>query len=62
MKVEFEVPSERDVPVSINRGVPIALANPRAGVVKSLGEIADKLVPMRTPASDDKKKSKRLGR
>jgi MinD-like ATPase involved in chromosome partitioning or flagellar assembly len=50
------------VPVSINRGVPIALANPRAGVVKSLGEIADKLVPVRTPAGDEKKKSKRLGR
>ena len=62
MKVEFEVPSERDVPVSINRGVPIALSNPRAGVVKALGEIADKLVPMRTPAADDKKKTKRLGR
>jgi hypothetical protein len=30
--------------------------------VKSLGEIADKLVPMRTPAADDKKKPKRLGR
>jgi pilus assembly protein CpaE len=62
MKVEFEVPSERDVPVSINRGVPIAMSNPRAGVVKALGEIADKLVPMRTPAVDDKKKTKRLGR
>ncbi len=62
MKVEFEVPSERDVPVSINRGVPIALSNPRAGVVKALGEIADKLVPMRVPSTEEKKKPKRLGR
>jgi hypothetical protein len=38
------------------------MSNPRAGVVKALGEIADKLVPMRTPAVDDKKKTKRLGR
>jgi hypothetical protein len=30
--------------------------------VKALTEIADKLVPMRTAAPDDKKKSKRLGR
>ena len=42
-------------PSSINRGVPIALANPRAGIVKSMGEIADTLIPQRV-AADAKKK------
>ena len=65
MKVEFEVPSERDVPVSINRGVPIALANPRAGVVKSLGEIADKLVPDADPVDrreEEAQAARKVGR
>jgi pilus assembly protein CpaE len=47
MKVEFEVPVDREVAVSVNRGVPIALSNPKSGVSKSLQEIADKLVPQR---------------
>ena len=45
----------RTCPSSINRGVPLALANPRAGIVKSMGDIADTLVPQRV-AADAKKK------
>jgi pilus assembly protein CpaE len=48
MKVEFEVPVEREVAVSVNRGVPIVLSNSRSGVGKAMQEIADKLVPQRT--------------
>jgi pilus assembly protein CpaE len=59
LKVAFELPGDKDVPSSVNRGVPLALANPRAGVVKSIGEIADKLVPQRVAA--DAKKKKRRG-
>jgi pilus assembly protein CpaE len=55
LKVAFELPSERDVPASVNRGVPIALANPRAGVVKSMAQVADTLVPPR-PTAEGKKK------
>ena len=47
-KVEFEVPVEREVAVSVNRGVPLALSSPRSGVAKALADIADKLVPQRT--------------
>ncbi|HEY0388925.1 MAG TPA: AAA family ATPase [Gaiellales bacterium] len=47
MKVEFEVPVDREVAVSVNRGVPIAISNPRSGVAKSLQDVADKLVPQR---------------
>jgi len=55
LKVAFELPADKDVPSSVNRGVPVALASPRAGIVKSMGEIADKLIPQRV-AADAKKK------
>jgi pilus assembly protein CpaE len=51
MKVEFEVPVDREVAVSVNRGVPLVLSNPRSGVGKALQEMADKLVPQRTAAA-----------
>ena len=35
MKVEFEVPVEREVAVSVNRGVPIALSAPKSAVAKA---------------------------
>jgi pilus assembly protein CpaE len=50
MKVAFEVPVEREVAVSVNRGVPLAISSPRSAVGKSLQEVADKLVPLRTTA------------
>jgi pilus assembly protein CpaE len=52
MKVEFEVPVDREVAVSVNRGVPLVLSNPRSGVAKALQDMADKLVPQRTAAAD----------
>ena len=36
MKVEFEVPVEREVAVSVNRGVPIALVGPKSDFAKAL--------------------------
>lgn len=51
MKVEFEVPVDREVAVSVNRGVPLVLSNPRSGVAKALQDMADKLVPQRTTAA-----------
>ena len=56
LKVAFEIPIDRDIPSSVNRGVPIALANPRASVVKTMGEIADALVPQRVEADAKKKR------
>jgi pilus assembly protein CpaE len=53
MKVEFAVPSDRDVVLSVNRGVPVALSAPKSTVAKSLAHIADTLVPV-TVKSDDK--------
>jgi pilus assembly protein CpaE len=63
MKVEFEVPVDREVAVSVNRGVPIVISNPRSGVAKALQEMADKLVPQRTTAKAESsgKKFRRKG-
>ena len=62
MKVEFEVPVDREVAVSVNRGVPLVLSNPRSGVAKALQDMADKLVPQRTTAaSAGGKKFRRKG-
>ncbi len=62
MKVEFEVPVDREVAVSVNRGVPLVLSNPRSGVGKALQEMADKLVPQRTTSdSAGGKKFRRKG-
>jgi pilus assembly protein CpaE len=58
MPISFEVESEREVPVSVNRGVPLALASPRSSMVKSLGEIADKLVPPVRSKDGSSKKGK----
>jgi pilus assembly protein CpaE len=46
MKVEFEVPVEREVAVSVNRGVPIALSATKSAVAKALAGVADTLVPV----------------
>jgi pilus assembly protein CpaE len=62
MPVAFEVESEREVPLSVNRGVPLAVANPRSALVKSLGEIADKLVPPRGTKDEAAKRKRRIGR
>jgi pilus assembly protein CpaE len=63
MKVEFEVPVDREVAVSVNRGVPLVVSNPRSGVGKALQDMADKLVPQRTAAagSGGGKKFRRKG-
>jgi pilus assembly protein CpaE len=62
MKVEFEVPVDREVAVSVNRGVPLVLSNPRSGVGKALQDMADKLVPQRTTSdSAGGKKFRRKG-
>ena len=63
MKVEFEGPVEREVAVSVNRGVPIVISSPRSGVAKAMQDMADKLVPQRTAAKAESggKKFRRKG-
>ena len=62
MKVEFEVPVEREVAVSVNRGVPIVISTPRSGVGKALQEVADKLVPQRQAGKSESGGGKKFRR
>jgi pilus assembly protein CpaE len=39
------MPSSRDVPVSVNRGVPLALGKPRHSVSRAIGTLAERCSP-----------------
>jgi pilus assembly protein CpaE len=54
VKVEIEVPSERTVPLSVNRGIPAVLSDPGADFSKALRELAKSLTP-----TEDKQKQRR---
>jgi len=54
MKVRFEVPSDRAVPLSVNRGNPVVLAEESADVSKAIKQMAKELFP--TPKEEGKKR------
>ena len=45
VKVRFEVPSDRAVPIAVNRGNPAVLADPKADFSRSVREMAKELIP-----------------
>jgi pilus assembly protein CpaE len=45
LKIAAEIPYDRDVPVAVNRGVPVPMSSPRSPVTKAVAELAEKLVP-----------------
>ena len=45
VKVRFEVPSDRAVPISVNRGNPAVLADPKADFSRAVREMAKAFVP-----------------
>jgi pilus assembly protein CpaE len=45
VKVDAQIPSSRLVPVSLNRGEPVVLAEPRSDVAKSVLSLARRLTP-----------------
>ena len=49
VKVRFEVPSDRAVPIAVNRGNPVVLAEPRSDFSRAAREIAKAVVPAETP-------------
>jgi pilus assembly protein CpaE len=59
LKISFEVPGDKDVPASVNRGVPLAMASPRSAAVKALGEVADVVAPLPTSAAPPKRGRRR---
>jgi pilus assembly protein CpaE len=54
MKVRFEIPSDRAVPLSVNRGNPVVLAEESADVSKAIKQMAKELFP--TPKEEGKKR------
>ena len=45
VKIDVEIPSSRDVPLSINQGTPLAVSRARSPVVQAIGQLADAIVP-----------------
>lgn len=43
--IDVQIPSSRDVPLSVNQGVPLAQSKPRSPVVSAIRELLDGLVP-----------------
>lgn len=56
--VDVAVPSSREVPLSVNQGVPLALADRRSPVASALAELATKVAKAQAP-KDEKKRGGR---
>lgn len=57
-KIDVEIPSHRDVPLSINQGTPLAISRPKSAIVTAIGE----LVPLVLPSIAETSKSGRFRR
>ncbi len=53
MKIRHQIPSDRAVPLSVNRGKPVVLDDPDADFSRALSELAKGVLPK--PASDKKR-------
>jgi pilus assembly protein CpaE len=51
VKVRFEVPSDRAVPIAVNRGNPAVLSDPKAEFSRSVRDMAKALVPAEAQAA-----------
>jgi MinD-like ATPase involved in chromosome partitioning or flagellar assembly len=54
-KIDFEIPSDRIVPLAVNRGNPAVLAEPKAEFSKSVRAMAKELVAAQAVAKQKKK-------
>ncbi len=50
--IDIAIPSERDVTVSLNHGVPLAIEKPKSPVVAAIEQLADRILGVETPTSD----------
>jgi pilus assembly protein CpaE len=64
VKIGFELPSERTVPLSVNRGDPAVLSEPRCDFAKAVGTIAKEIAANSRTSAPDKRsrRRKRLAR
>jgi len=44
LRMDLEIPTSRDVAISLSRGVPIALSNPKSSMAKKVGQLIERLV------------------
>jgi len=51
VEIDVQIPSSRDVPLSINQGTPLAMSRPRSPVVQAIAELLTVVVPV---AGDDR--------
>jgi pilus assembly protein CpaE len=54
-KIDFEIPSDRIVPLAVNRGNPAVLAEPKADFSKAVRAMAKELVAAQAVAKQKKK-------
>ncbi|MCP3910127.1 MAG: P-loop NTPase [Actinomycetia bacterium] len=59
IKAEALIPSDRDVPISVNKGTPVILGSPRSGVSKALEEFANTFVAQGAAPSAEQSSKKR---
>ncbi len=60
VKIRFAVPSDRAVPLSVNRGAPAVVAEPKSEYACAVAEMAKALAPVETVAGAAPAKRKRL--
>ena len=61
-KVSFELQSDGAVPLSVNRGNPLVLSDPRADFSRGIGEMAKALLAPWAKSQQEKKRMFSLGR
>jgi pilus assembly protein CpaE len=56
VKVRFEVPSDRAVPLAVNRSNPAVLSDPKADFSRALREMAKSLIPAQAASANGKRR------
>ena len=62
VQIANEIPSERVVPIAVNRGNPAVLSDPSSDYAKAVRELAKAVVPKEQPAPKGKRRSFSLAR
>jgi pilus assembly protein CpaE len=60
VKIAFELPSDATVPLTVNRGNPAVLAEPRSEFAKAVHSVAKQLAPQARPAATPKAPRRKL--
>jgi pilus assembly protein CpaE len=61
-KIRFDVPSNKAVPISVNRGIPVVMSDPRSDITKAIYDICVRLTPEAAAASAQAKDGFKLKR